>query len=216
MVGWGLKGLNLVSMKDVVKLSTQVKQLSPLSWCLCVIEHCCVEKRHYQLARLTSLWPMKESLRGKLLWEPYPSHHNGLFSPLLVLRDIAASGQISISLNLSSCRVALRPAVLSAARIWPSVSRYLEISFGPRRPSPSGLYPLRGGHHPAPEAPLRGMLTGPLTFLGMPDACGLRPSAQTHLKKALWHTYPLGGRAIDTVDQYRCYPTSKRLLTFSM
>ena len=25
-----------------------------------------------------------------LLLEPYPSHHNGLFSPLLVLRDFAA------------------------------------------------------------------------------------------------------------------------------
>ena len=25
-----------------------------------------------------------------LLWEAYPSHHNGLFSPLLVLRDFAA------------------------------------------------------------------------------------------------------------------------------
>ena len=25
---------------------------------------------------------------GGVLWEPYPSHHNGLFSPLLVLRVI--------------------------------------------------------------------------------------------------------------------------------
>ena len=32
----------------------------------------------------------------KLLWEPYPSHHNGLFSPLLVLRDFAARRQINI------------------------------------------------------------------------------------------------------------------------
>ena len=30
-----------------------------------------------------------------LLWEPYPSHHNGLFSPLLVLRDFAASWTIA-------------------------------------------------------------------------------------------------------------------------
>ena len=29
-------------------------------------------------------------LGGGVLWEPYPSHHNGLFSPLLVLRDFAA------------------------------------------------------------------------------------------------------------------------------
>ena len=28
-----------------------------------------------------------------LLWEPYPSHHNGLFSPLLALRDFAARGR---------------------------------------------------------------------------------------------------------------------------
>ena len=26
----------------------------------------------------------------ELLWEPYPSYHNGLFSPLLVRRDFAA------------------------------------------------------------------------------------------------------------------------------
>ena len=32
-----------------------------------------------------------------LLWEPYPSHHNGLFSPLLVLRDFAAREGRSIS-----------------------------------------------------------------------------------------------------------------------
>ena len=31
-----------------------------------------------------------------LLWGPYPSHHNGLFSPLLVLRDFAAKGQMNI------------------------------------------------------------------------------------------------------------------------
>ena len=26
------------------------------------------------------------------MWEPYPSHHNGLFSPLLLVRDFAARG----------------------------------------------------------------------------------------------------------------------------
>ena len=30
-----------------------------------------------------------------LLWEPYPSHHNGLFSPLLVLRDSLPERQIN-------------------------------------------------------------------------------------------------------------------------
>ncbi len=52
--------------------------------------------------------------------------------------------QINLGLNLSSCRVALRPAVLSAARIWPSVSWYLEIFFGLRGAFPPGFYPLRG------------------------------------------------------------------------
>ena len=47
--------------------------------------------------------------------------------------------QTNLDLNLSSCRVALRPAVLSAARICPSVSRCLEISFGLRGLSPQAF-----------------------------------------------------------------------------
>ena len=36
-------------------------------------------------------WERTENPWDMLLsWEPYPSHHNGLFSPLLVLRDFAA------------------------------------------------------------------------------------------------------------------------------
>ena len=81
--------------------------------------------------------------------------------------------------HLSRCRVALRPAVLSAARIWPSVSRYLEISFGLRGPSPQAFTPSRGGHCPAPEVPLtRGMPTGPRAFLansGRVWATAVRP-----------------------------------------
>ena len=45
---------------------------------------------------LTALLRSK-SLGGGVLWEPYPSHHNGLFSPLLVLRDFAVRGSRSIS-----------------------------------------------------------------------------------------------------------------------
>ena len=30
------------------------------------------------------------------------------------------------------------------------------------------------------------MLTGSITFLEMPGACGLRPTARTHLKKGWW------------------------------
>ena len=58
--------------------------------------------------------------------------------------------------------------MLSYARIWPSVSRYLEISFGLRGPSPQAFTPFRGGlgSLPGTEAPLtRGMPTGPRVFL---------------------------------------------------
>ena len=71
--------------------------------------------------------------------------------------------------------------MLSAARIWPSVSRYLEISFGLRGLLPRLLPPFEGGwvHCPAPEAPLtRGMPTGPRAFLAISGrvwATALRP-----------------------------------------
>ena len=35
-----------------------------------------------------------------MLWEPYPSYHNGLFSPLLVLRDFATRGRSIAVLTL--------------------------------------------------------------------------------------------------------------------
>ena len=41
--------LNLVSMEDVVKLSTRTRWLSSLSWCLRVIEHCHAEGGNYRL-----------------------------------------------------------------------------------------------------------------------------------------------------------------------
>ena len=34
-----------------------------------------------------------------MLWEPYPSHHHGLFSPLLVLRDFATRGRSILVLS---------------------------------------------------------------------------------------------------------------------
>ena len=37
-------------------------------------------------------------------------------------------------------------------------------------------------------------------MLEMPGASGLRPCTQTHLKKVLCHTRPVGG----TTDKYRC------------
>ena len=45
---------------------------------------------------LTALLQSKRLGRG-VMWEPYPSHHSGLFSPLLVLRDFAATREINIS-----------------------------------------------------------------------------------------------------------------------
>ena len=53
------------------------------------------------------------------------------------------SNSIAI-LHLSNCWVSLRPAVFTAARILPSVSRHLEISFGLWEPS-SRLLPPSGG-----------------------------------------------------------------------
>ena len=47
------------------------------------------------------------------------------------------------TLHLSSCRVAHRPVVFTAARMWPSVCRYFEISFG-LRAFPSGFYLSEG------------------------------------------------------------------------
>ena len=62
----------------------------------------------------------------------------------------------------------------------------------PQRAFPPGFYPFGGWVH-CPASLIRGMPTGPWAFLGMPGACGLRPYARTHLKKALCHTCPLGG-----------------------
>ena len=146
----------------------------------------------------------------------------GNLTPLLTVITTEISlpeGQITIGQHLSSCRVALRPAVLSAARIWPSVSQYLEISFGLREPfphvfTPFGVGGVRGVHPLAAEAPLiRGMPTGPSAFLEMPGAFGLRPCARTHQKRpCVTHTC----WSSNTANHYWCYPNSTRLLTFSM
>ena len=67
---------------------------------------------------------------------PGPTIKKGLVPHLPVGWGGQQIPQINLVLHLSRCRVALRPTVLSAARIWPSVSRYLESSFGLRGPSP--------------------------------------------------------------------------------
>ena len=45
-----IQALNLVSIEDAVKLSTRMRRLSPLSWCLFVVEYCHAEG-HYWLVR---------------------------------------------------------------------------------------------------------------------------------------------------------------------
>ena len=60
----------LVSIEDEVKLSTQIRRLSLLSWCFCVVEYCHAEGGHYRLSiiALSGYYlfrPMKEGLRGK-------------------------------------------------------------------------------------------------------------------------------------------------------
>ena len=129
-----------------------------------------------------------------MMWEPYPSRYNGLFSLLLVQRDFAAMRQINLDLNLSSCRVALRPAVLSAAWIWPSVSRYLDISFGLRGPSPQAFTPFRGGLCSLPGAWgafNKGNTDGAEGIFGKLRArVGYGPAPGSTQKKALRHTCP--------------------------
>ena len=65
------------------------------------------------------------------------------------------------------------------------VASALETSSGLRDRFPK-LFPLMGDwvYCLVPEALLiRGMSTGPKVFLALPDACGLRPCDQIHLKK---------------------------------
>ena len=61
LLSWGrrddsLKALNLVSMEYGVKLSTRRRRLSPLSWCLYVVEHCHAEGGHYWFVRFDAFW----------------------------------------------------------------------------------------------------------------------------------------------------------------
>ena len=98
----------------------------------------------------------------KLLWEPYTSPHNGLFSPLLVLRDFAAREVDhfqSVPLQL--------PGSTSAGRVICGTDLADCVSVPGDFLRPQGAFPqaftsFRGGYCPAPEAPLiRGIPTGP-------------------------------------------------------
>ena len=91
---------------------------------------------------------------------------------------------------------------MSAARIWSGVSNlwtYLE----PQGAVPQALTLLGGIRFIAWRLRrhcLEECRRGSRHFGECPVACGLRPCAQTHLKKTLCHTRPVGG----TADKYCC------------
>ena len=78
----------------------------------------------------------------------------------------------------------IRPAEVSAAWIWSSVS-HLWTNLEPQGAVSPWFAPPGGRFFCLdPEAPyFREMPTGPMAFLGMPCASGLRLCARTHLKK---------------------------------
>ena len=109
--------------------------------------------------------------------------------------SVTARAAVVITLRFSSCWVALRPAMLAAARNWPSVSSQLEISLGFRGPSPPQAFnPFGGGLLPgAWGAPNKGNANWAVGILGNAGrvwTTALRPDPP---KKALCHTYSFGG-----------------------
>ena len=123
----------------------------------------------------------QEAVGWLVLWEPYPSHHNGLFSPLLELRDFAARGA-----DQSRFAPLPVPGSTSTGRVicGTDLAKCVSVPGDFLRPQgafPSGFYLLREGwvHRKAPEAPLtRGMPTGQRAFLansGRVWATALRP-----------------------------------------
>ena len=145
-----------------------------------------------------------------MFWEPYPSHHNGLFSPLLVLRDFAAgsadhsrSEPLQVSGSTSAGRVICGTDLAECVSVPGDFLR-------PQGAFPPGFYLLREGwvHCPAPEAPLtRGMPKGPRVFLtnsGRVWATALRPVPPKKRPCAI-HARKVG-RASNTADHSRSEP----------
>ena len=73
------KAINMMSMENTVKFSTWMRRLSPLSWCLCAVEHCYTEAgsiinwlvgSHYSLS---SLPPHERGFKRQTLcqWQGY-------------------------------------------------------------------------------------------------------------------------------------------------
>ena len=141
---------------------------------------------------LTALLRSKR-LVGGVLWEPYPSHHSRLFSPLLVLRYFAAregDQYRSAALHLPSSASA--GCVICGTDLAECVS----VPGGFLRPQgalPQAFTAFGGRLLPGASGECR---RGCRHFLEMPGACWLRPCTRTYQKKASSHTCLLGGADI--------------------
>ena len=144
-------------------------------------------------------------------------HKKGLVPHLPVGWGGQQIPQINLGLNLSRCRVALQSTVLYAARIWLSVSRYLEISFGFKRPSPSRAFTPVGGLSPGVwGTPKKENTDGAVGIFGNAGRMCAPPLHPDPPKKPCATLARLVGRPAITADHYRCNTNSTRLLTFSM
>ena len=92
-----------------------------------------------------AIWTWVHVRRMILLWDPYPSHHNGLFSPLLVLRDFAAweadqsrSEPLQVSGSASAGRVICGTDPAKCVSV-PGDFLRPQVAF------PPGFYPLSRG-----------------------------------------------------------------------
>ena len=125
--------------------------------------------------------------------EPYPSHHNGLFSPLLILRDFAAREADQYrSAPLQVPGSTLTGRVICGRDLAECVSVPGDFLRPPGDFSP-GFYTLqRRGHRLGPETPEKGECQrGCRHFWECQARAGSGPAPAP--KKALCHTCPLGG-----------------------
>ena len=124
------------------------------------------------------------------MWELYPSHHNGLFSPLFVWRDYAARR----AYQSRSAPLQL-PGSTSAGRVICECISVPEDFLWPQGTFPQAFIPFRGldSSPGAWGAPNKGNANGAVGIFGNTGrvrATALRPKPP---KKALCHTCPLGG-----------------------
>ena len=134
--------LNGITKKLKVFILKNTENLFGSDWFL-KFKHSDLKKR-LKKKILTSLLRSK-MLVGGVLWEPYLSHHNGLFSPLLLLRDFAARRQINhglTPLHVSGSTSAGR--VICGTHLAECVSVPGDF-LRPQGAFPSGFYPLSRG-----------------------------------------------------------------------